>query len=403
MPDMVVASDNTLFPADVACASGVSLAIDASTIVESTAAASCLRRQLYDLAAAGLEFSIAIDSSSPVAMYEAEYEFVLRLCRRAMQDAGATASRLVIVTDAASISPRQAWALRCRDPGPGPFFVRLGPRPPSEGTWRELWELRNESNVGLLCTPFVQSSCQLLPVERAPCLVPGASVQGPAGSAWVEVVVDLAEIVAREGCIDTTSLDRHVCNAVAEGDELHSAYRWPTARLRHDAWLNRRLAIRICGIGSLLRHESLDPESFAALGAMKRLLRRIRDCVVGESHRIAATAGHVPAIEQANLANFLPGGPLRRGWADRWRVAVEATAVRHRNLLVMSPWSVFPADSADRRFLNLLPLLRYVDTCAVGAAPDLDHWNINEFKSFYQQAAAVLQQRGAAHQIAVHV
>ncbi len=67
----------------------------------------------------------------------------------------------------------------------------------------------------------------------------------------------------------------------------------------------------------------------------------------------------------------------------------------------MSPWSLFPPGDTDSHYINLLPLLRYADTCVVGAPPQLDDWNFREFKRFYQQAAAVLQQRGVAHQIAV--
>jgi hypothetical protein len=403
MPDMVVASDDTPFNRNVAFASGVSLAVDASTIVESSAAASCFRRQLFDLAAAGLELSVAIDSSSPDAMHDAEYEFVLKLCGRAMQDAGAPTRRLAVVTDAAAVKPQVAWALRRRHLGIGPLFVRLAQQPMRESTWQQLWELRTEPCVGVLCTPFVTSPCRLLPVEQATCLIPGASVQGPAGSAWVEVVIDVADIAAEDGRIDGTRLDTTIGDAVVEGEQLHSTSRWPTARLRHDAWLNRRLAIEIRGIGSLVHCRGLDPESFGALSEMKRLLRRVRDCAVARSHQIAATAGHVPALEQANLANFLPGGRLRNDWAKRWRLAVEATAVRHRNLLAMSPWSLFPPGRADLRYVNLLPLLRYADTCCAAATPEVDHWKFNEFRGFHQQAAAVLQQRTAAHQIAVPV
>jgi hypothetical protein len=67
----------------------------------------------------------------------------------------------------------------------------------------------------------------------------------------------------------------------------------------------------------------------------------------------------------------------------------------------MSPWSLLPPNDADLRFANLLPLLRYADTCSVGNAPNLDRWTFREYRNFYQQAAAALQQRGGTHQIAV--
>jgi hypothetical protein len=203
------------------------------------------------------------------------------------------------------------------------------------------------------------------------------------------------------GGIDLHELDAAVRNAVRKGEDLHAETRWPTARLRHDAWLNRRLALDIRGLGGLVSRRGLNPERFATLDELARLMRRIRDTAVAESQRLAAHVGHVPAIEQANLANALPGGRLREGWSKRWKAAVETTAVRHRNLLAMSPWSLFPPGEPDPRHLNLLPLLRYADTCSIGVQPELGRWKLKEFKGFYQQAAAVLQQRGATYQIAV--
>ena len=76
--------------------------------------------------------------------------------------------------------------------------------------------------------------------------------------------------------------------------------------------------------------------------------------------------------------------------------------MRHRNLLAISPWGLFPAGDIDPRYINLLPLLRFADTCAVDILPDMGEWTFAAFKRFHQQAAAVLHQRGATHQIAVH-
>lgn len=398
---MALAGDNTLFPDNVAFTPGVSVVVDASSIVESAAAASCFRRQIFDLAASGLQLSVTIDSSSPDLLHEAEFEFVFSLSAEAMQDAGSSTRHLSVVTDAATVAPEKAWQLRCDCLKKGPLFVRVVRPATSDGVWGQLWNLRSTAGVRVLCTPFVQSPCRLLPAEAAVCLVPGAFVQGPAGSAWVAVAIDLLALAAPDGSMDLRELDAAVCKAVSDGEDLHSETRWPTARLRHDAWLNRRLAIDVRGIGDLVDRRGLDPERFASLDEMARLVRRIRATAIAESRNIATHAGHVPAIEQADLANSLPGGRLREGWSKRWRVAVESTAVRHRNLLALSPWSLFPHGDADPRYVNLLPLLRFADTCSVSAQPELGHWKLNEFRGFYQQAAAVLQQRGVMHQIAV--
>jgi hypothetical protein len=110
----------------------------------------------------------------------------------------------------------------------------------------------------------------------------------------------------------------------------------------------------------------------------------------------------VPALDQADPGRLLPGGRIGDGWAWRWRQALEAAAVRNRNILALSPWSIFPPGAADYRYANLLPLLRHADVCRFDQPCDISHWNLRDFKNFHQQAAAVLHQRGAAHQIAVH-
>ena len=87
-----------------------------------------------------------------------------------------------------------------------------------------------------------------------------------------------------------------------------------------------------------------------------------------------------------------------------WQQAVQASLVRHRNLLVISPWSLFPAGgAADFRYAELLPLLRHADACAFNKTVSIAHWNLKEFKCFHQRARAVLQQRSATTPIAKHV
>ena len=172
--------------------------------------------------------------------------------------------------------------------------------------------------------------------------------------------------------------------------------------MRHDGWLNRRLAINLSGIGTLVQRRAADPTRFHTLDEMCRLIRRIRDVALTQSQRLASSKGNVPALEQGDPARLMPGGHSRDGWSRRWQQEVTATAVRHRNLLVISPWSVFPPNDDDLRYANLLPLLRYADTCSFGQPPKLAAWNLKDFKRFHQQAAAVLHQRGHIHQSAVH-
>ena len=130
----------------------------------------------------------------------------------------------------------------------------------------------------------------------------------------------------------------------------------------------------------------------------------IQDILQRESRAIARGTGHLPALEQADPSRSLPKGRVRNSWRTRWREALEVAAIRHRNLLVLSPWSVFPTNEpADYRYSDLLPLLGFADAGAFFGPPALSHWDIGQFKSFHQRAWAVLQQRDVSRQIAERI
>jgi hypothetical protein len=97
-------------------------------------------------------------------------------------------------------------------------------------------------------------------------------------------------------------------------------------------------------------------------------------------------------------------GVVRLDWQKRWRKALDFAAIRHRNLLAMSPWSVFPTgEPADSRYSDLLPLLEFADACAFPAPPCLRGWNTNEYKHFHRHAWAVLERRDARQLFAEQV
>jgi hypothetical protein len=198
-----------------------------------------------------------------------------------------------------------------------------------------------------------------------------------------------------------SSIENALRRCVAIGDALHDLIRWPTAQLRHDAWLNRRLALELTGFGDLVARRSLDPQRFATLQEICELLRWMQGILQRQSRAIAQRSERLPAISESDPSREFPSGQIRNGWRTRWLEAVEATAVRHRNLLVLSPWSIFPKHQpADYRYADLLPVLAFSDACVFPAPPDLEAWDIAKFTSFHKRAWAVLQQRSAAYQIA---
>jgi len=270
--------------------------------------------------------------------------------------------------------------------------------------WRELWKQRDADRVHTAFADLVVPQCPLLSSETATAILPSLGLQVPARSAWVTMRVELTRFLQTDGTLDKGTLRRSLETCVDVGEELHDATSWSTPDMRHDAWLNRRLGITIAGFGDLLHLRRMDPCNHDSLRFLNQLLIQIRETLQTRSRAIARRSEQLPAITLSDPSHSLPSGGVRDDWRRRWRQAVQASLVRHRNLLVISPWSLFPAAGvADFRYAELLPLLRHADACAVNKTVSIAHWNLKEFKCFHQRARAVLQQRSATSLIAKHV
>ncbi len=403
MPQVANVRDHTLFAPDWnrIYAAGAALSVNVGTVLESPSAALLLHEQVADLVATGEPFTLTLDSTSIDQQAGPRFDALCALLRQILDDVGAPLSTLGLVVDGDWLSPPDAWQVRHDWLGPGPLYIRLPPVA-SSSFWRRAWRLRGNHFVRLVFAPLVVSQTRLLPDERAHGVLPDDGLQVPTGTAWVVGCIDLDELSGPAGQLEATKLENHLSGIASYADRLHATVRWPTAHMRHDSWLNRRLAIEVTGIGALVMKRQLEPQHFAVLDEINGVLRQIRQHLFATTHRLACTNGMLPALDQADPARLLPGGTIGDGWAWRWRKALERAAVRNRNLVALSPWSVFPPGAADPAYANLLPLLRHADVCGFAGPRDISGWNLNEFKSFHQRAAAVLQQRGAAHQIAVH-
>ena len=270
--------------------------------------------------------------------------------------------------------------------------------------WGTLWDLRTESGVRTAFADRVLPQCPLLSAEQGRAIVSPIGLQAPADSAWVCMGIDLLRFTHTCGVLDQQALKQCVEACVDVGEALHDVLAWPTADLQHDAWLNRRLAIVLSGFGDLLRMRGMSPSEHDSLRYLNQLLLRVRMGAQSRSRAIAMRSEPLPAIALSDPSHALPRGSIREDWRRRWREAVRATLVRHRNLLVISPWSLFPSEApADYEYAELLPLLRHADACAFNRDVSIRHWNLNQFKHFHQRARAVLKQRVATSQIAEHV
>jgi hypothetical protein len=291
-----------------------------------------------------------------------------------------------------------------RDVLPARQYLLVGETDHGDRMWRTLWELRAEPRVRTAFADRVMPQCPLLSAERGRAIVSPIGLQAPVDSAWVCMSVDLVRFTRPRGMLDVQALQRCVETCVDVGERLHECLTWPTADVQHDAWLNRRLAIVISGFGDLLRAGGMAPSDHDSLRYLNQLLLRVRMSAQSRSRAIAVNSGPLPAIGLSDPSPALPCGSIREDWRRRWRQAVRATLVRHRNLLVISPWSLFPCDDrANYEYAELLPLLRHADACAFERGMSIGHWNFKQFKHFHQRARAVLKRRSATPQIAEHV
>lgn len=268
-----------------------------------------------------------------------------------------------------------------------------------------LWR-RHARSPGLLpvYAASVTTNCPLLGDERASTLTPGGGIQVPPGTAWLPLDLDVASFADGRGCLDWPRLERALATCVSAGDRLLDGLAWPDPQQRRDALLNRRLAVTLRGLGRLVVLRGTSPSELATLRRLDATIHRIATRLHAASRELAERRGPLPALLQADPSLRSPAGPRQRDWRLRWRQALRASAVRHRNLLVMSPSSVLPGNGEDAiEFADLLPVLKHADAFAFEWEGLSRFRNLSDFSAFHCRAFAVMQQRNAAALVAAGV
>lgn len=284
------------------------------------------------------------------------------------------------------------------------FFVvdpdtEVSPQQSAE-VWQHLWAMRNLAPVSAMLPAAVSSPCPLLPDEAAGGVLMASLTAIPRDSAWVPLEVDLSTYMDNDGGVRRSLLDAALCAAVQKGERGHDAMRWSCAAHYHDSKLNRRLAIFVRGWGDVVARRGLDPESLATLRDMQQLANNVTTVLREASRALADSNGYCPALDVAG-AQVLQYG---REMNARWRRAVGENAVRHRNLLTLSPWDVFPRqERADFRYTNLLPLLKCANSVSFRRDVDIGHWNVKEFRGFHERVSAILRHSSGLPAIAKQV
>ena len=254
----------------------------------------------------------------------------------------------------------------------------------------------------VLESAVVTSSCPLLPAETANDYLPPVYMQVPSHSAWVPLEIDLAAFADANGSVSSEALESALKACVDDGDQLHDQTDWAEPLIEYDSWLNRRLAIALRGWGDIVERRGVDPAQLQTLREMEELAQWACLVVHGRSRDLARKSNWCPALDEAGA--LVMQKKQSRAWGQRWKKAVQDVAVRHRNLTTISPWDVFPRQKpADLRYADLLPLTRFADSLSFQSDVSISHWNVNDFKGFYERLSAIVRCNNGASLVAKQV
>lgn len=275
----------------------------------------------------------------------------------------------------------------------------------TRANWRFLWRHRaGQRPVLPVYGGFVRSACPLLSEQAAGAVLPPLGLQVPGDTAWLPLELSLVGFCDDEGLPDEPALLEALRQAVVLADRLLEEARWPSERQRADAIENRRLAFNITGIGELVLRQRRDPASLACLRELDKLVMRIRNVLDESSNQLARTAGEVPALYRACAQGDWADSAHHASWKTRLDAARRSAAVRHRNLLVMSPYAVLPAiRSGNAAFTDLLPLIRHADAWSFAGGAAFDGWDASQYQGFHRRARAVIQSGRAPSLVAAGV
>lgn len=275
----------------------------------------------------------------------------------------------------------------------------------ADHNWAFLWRSRDgHPSVVPAYAASVTTRCPLLGDEAATAILPELGLQTPVGGAWLPLVVRLPDFSDGRGHLSWERLGRALIAAVDLGEELLDCLDWPAASLVRDAMENRRLAIELRGLGDLVVERGADPAHLASLRWLDEVVARAHALLWDRSRVLARTRGPLPSLVRSEPAIGWRCDRSRSDWKLRWRQALAGSAVRHRNLLVLSPCSVLPAGApAASDYLDLLPVLHHADAFAFARPPTACFRDTREFARFHRRAWAVMQRRNAASFIATGV
>lgn len=190
--------------------------------------------------------------------------------------------------------------------------------------------------------------------ERDRCVLPQGLFQAQADTAWLVLEVNAVKLG------NAMQTRRRIGEVLRFADNLIEETVWPRPALALDALLNRRVAIHVQGLGELMQHRALVPDHPGGFVRLKRWLKFVRSCLLHESAVLARQRGPFPGCGATQLiAELTP-----RYGEQAARRLMRHRFLRHRHLLALSPFALFPPQAlqeSDMRWLDLIPALACAD------------------------------------------
>jgi len=301
--------------------------------------------------------------------------------------------------------PLQAFQIFAKSfPGNGPRYVLLDSmqltqhsdrrvQSETDQNWSVLWRNRLASvSLKPAYGATVRTACPLLADEDAASVLPVCGIQVPIDSAWLPMSLPLPHFANDAGEIRWEQLLPALASGVDLAEEIMNRLSWPHPGQRTDARCNRRLAMSITGLGDLVDRRGLDPANLGTLRWLSAIVVRIRTSLWHRSGQLARNLGCLPALGSSDPSSGWDDSVQRENWRRHWQVALEKSAVRHRNMLILSPYSVLPSNGAcSAGYTDLLPVVACADAWSFADVPQFPNWSLSEYKVFHTRALAVIQ------------
>lgn len=397
-------------------AGGVALRMPVQKALQSPMAGEYLMRRVIMLVHERVPLTLALcELGNADAAIRALEDFCHTL-RAALLAEGLSCSGLGLSVQS-HVLPLQAYLLVCTAIlGRGPRYVVFDSlqmrhhdndlvQAEADSNWSFLWSRRAASPAVIPAyAAGVTTRCPLLGDEAATAVLPDGGLQAPAESAWLPMQLHLPDFSDGRGRLHWDALCFALETAVDAGDGVLEHLHWPLPQQRSDAWQNRRLAISVGGVGDLVAERGADPGDLRCLQWIDKTVARIHALLWNRSKSLAQRTEPLPALLSNCPAVRWDCDIKRSDWDSRWRRAVANSAVRHRNMLVLSPYAVLPErPDASGNFVDLLPVLHHADAFSFGNPRVGAFRSCAEFANFHRRAWAVMQRRNAASLVAAGV